>query len=167
MTVVSYQALESDDMLEHIDHINLVVQDLDTMQRFYVEALGLVACRHVTIGGPWIDAVVGLSGVRAQVIYLEAPNGSTRLELIHYLHPTAPAIRDDRAQPHLPGLRHLAFRVTDMQAMAERVRQAGGKLLSAIETVPESQVRYENGARKQLVYFLDPEGNLLELCHYG
>jgi catechol 2,3-dioxygenase-like lactoylglutathione lyase family enzyme len=32
--------------------------------------------------------------------------------------------------------------------------------------VPSSQVTYANNVRKRLVYFRDPEGNLLELCEY-
>ena len=32
--------------------------------------------------------------------------------------------------------------------------------------VPDAQVRYRGGVRKRLVYFKDPEGNLLEFCEY-
>ncbi len=37
---------------------------------------------------------------------------------------------------------------------------------SAVHRVPTSQVTYAGGAQKRLVYFRDPEGNLLELCEY-
>ena len=70
-------------MIEHIDHINIVVRDLDAMTAFYTEALGLAVTKRVTIRGPWIDQVVGLSGVEADVVYLDAPAGP-RTELIDY-----------------------------------------------------------------------------------
>jgi hypothetical protein len=35
-----------------------------------------------------------------------------------------------------------------------------------VQSVPDSQVTYAGGVRKRLVYFRDPEGNLLELCEY-
>ncbi len=154
-------------MIQQIDHINLVVRDLATMERFYTAALGLRNTRQVIIHGPWIDAVVGLTGVRAEVIYLDAPLGQTRLELIHYLEPAAPPAHDSVAQPNLPGLRHLAFKVEDIEVVAEQVMAAGGRLLGPVQCVPDSQVTYEGGVRKKLVYFLDPEGNLLELCRYA
>jgi len=154
-------------MLRQLDHVNIVVRDIRVMQSFYTRALGLICTRDVHIHGPWIDAVVGLSGVKAHVLYLDAPEGGCRLELIAYDAPAAPPVQDNPAQPHLPGLRHLAFRVDDIQAMARRVQEAGGTMLGQIQSVPDTQVTYEGGARKQLVYFLDPEGNLLELCRYA
>ena len=41
------------------------------------------------------------------------------------------------------------------------------RVFSVIQTVPDSQVTYAGGVRKRLVYFHDPEGNLLELCEYA
>jgi hypothetical protein len=40
------------------------------------------------------------------------------------------------------------------------------RFFSQIQLVPDSQVTYAGGLRKRLVYFQDPEGNLLELCEY-
>jgi glyoxylase I family protein len=68
--------------------------------------------------------------------------------------------------PNAPGLRHLAFRVDDIDAAAGRLHLAGIKLFSDVQTVPSTQVTYAGGVRKRLVYFQDPEGNLLELCEY-
>ena len=39
-------------------------------------------------------------------------------------------------------------------------------VFSDVQSVPDSQVTYAEGVRKRLVYFRDPEGNILELCEY-
>jgi catechol-2,3-dioxygenase len=46
------------------------------------------------------------------------------------------------------------------------LRYRGVKFFSQIQNVPESQVTYSDGVKKRLVYFHDPEGNILELCEY-
>lgn len=153
-------------MLESIDHVNLVVHDLPAMVEFYRDALGLGVTREVSIRGEWIDAVVGLSGVEADVVYLDAPEGGARLELIQYRAPQRPPELIGESAANTPGLRHLAFRVRDIDATVARLRELEVRFLSGVQQVPESQVTYAGGARKRLVYLRDPEGNLLELCEY-
>lgn len=151
-------------MLGSIDHVNLVVSDLARMLAFYRDVLKLTVTKQVTISGDWIGKTVGLSDVRAEVVYLELSSGP-RIELIQYISPEAiKVIGVDR--PNALGIRHLAFRVDDVDAIAKELREAGVELFSAVQTVPDSQVTYAGGIRKRLVYFRDPEGNILELCEY-
>ena len=151
-------------MLESIDHVNIVVSDLPRMTEFYCRALGLTETMRVTISGPWIDKTVGLSGVEAECVYLSLPTGP-RIELLRYVRP--PALRPGRlGDSNTPGLRHLAFRVGDIEAAVARLREAGVEFFSDVQKVPDTQVTYAGGVRKRLVYFHDPEGNLLELCEY-
>jgi catechol 2,3-dioxygenase-like lactoylglutathione lyase family enzyme len=147
-----------------IDHVNLVVEDLEKMIAFYRDALGLSLTKRVTISGQWIGAVVGLGDVNAEVVYLDFPQGP-RIELIRYNAPITgrPAGVD---KPNAPGLRHMAFKVDDIDALVARLQQAGVRFFSDVQSVPQSQVTYAGGVRKRLVYFQDPEGNLLELCEY-
>jgi len=152
-------------MITRLDHTNIVVQNLQCMTRFYSEVLGLRLAKEVRISGDWVEQVVGLKGVEADVVYLEAPDGS-RVELIHFDQPTGLRPEGlDRANTQ--GIRHIAFRVSDIDNVAARIKGAGVKLQSAIQQVPDSQVTYQGGARKRLVYFRDPEANLLELCEYA
>ena len=151
-------------MISAIDHVNLVVADLPRMLGFYRDALGMTVTKQVTISGNWIGNTVGLSDVRAEVVYLELPSGP-RIELIRYLSPDAVKVPGVE-RPNALGLRHMAFRVDDVDAAAERLRRAGVELFSDVQTVPDSQVTYAGGVRKRLVYFRDPEGNILELCEY-
>src|SRR5690242_6952133 len=80
---------DTTDMIQSIDHINLVVDDLDAMTRFYERLLGLKVTKRVTVAGEWIDDTVGLKNVKADVVYLDAPSGP-RVELIRYHSPSAP-----------------------------------------------------------------------------
>jgi len=147
-----------------IDHVNLVVSDLDRMIAFYRDVLGLRITKRVTIFGEWVGSVVGLGDVHADVVYLDLDRGP-RIELIRYNKPML-----DRPmgveKPNAPGLRHMAFGVDDIDAIVARLKQAGVRFFSDVQRVPESQVPYAGGVRKRLVYFADPEGNLLELCEY-
>ncbi len=150
-------------MLKQIDHVNLVVADMRAMIDFYCKVLGMRLARQVTISGPWIDDVTALKDVSADVAFLEAPSGPT-IELIYYHRP-----QGSRAQgqeiPNTFGLRHIAFRVSDIEGLVAAIRAAGVPLVSEIHCVPTAQVAYAQ-TQKRLVYFRDPEGNLLELCAY-
>lgn len=147
-----------------LDHINLVVTDLDRMTAFYRDVLGLRVTKQVTITGEWVAKTVGLSDVHADVAYLDFDSGP-RIELIRYNRPAAdrPAGVD---KPNAPGLRHFAMKVDDIDVIVTKLKSAGVKFFSEIQRVPDSQVTYAGGIRKRLIYFQDPEGNLLEFCEY-
>lgn len=151
-------------MIQSIDHINLVVRDLARMTAFYRDLLGCRLTKEVTISGDWIDEVVGLSGVEADVVYLDLPEGP-RIELIAYRNP-AGVEPEAPNSPNLFGLRHLAFRVSDIDSLVSKLRTADVQFQSEVKSVPDAQVTYAGGVRKRLVYFHDPEENLLEFCEY-
>jgi len=151
-------------MVDSIDHINIVVTDLEPMVRFYSDTLGLTVSKRVTISGEWIDQTVGLKNVKADVVYLDPPSGP-RIELLRYVSP-AGASPAGLGLSNTRGLRHIALRVDEIDAVVSRLREAGVRPLSDVQLVPDSQVTYADGVRKRLVYFRDPEGNLLELCEY-
>ena len=146
-----------------LDHVNIVVTDLEKMTAFYRDVLGLKVTKQATISGEWIGAVVGLGDVHADVVYLDFETGP-RIELIRYNRPALdrPTNVD---KSNAPGLRHIAFRVEGIDSIAARLRAAGVRVFSDVQTVPDTQVTF-GGVSKRLVYFQDPEGNLLELCEY-
>lgn len=149
--------------IERIDHVNLVVADMPAMIDFYCRVLGMRLARQVTISGPWIDEVTGLVDVKADVAFLEASSGPT-IELLYYHWPQGTRI-EGQSIPNTLGLRHIAFRVSDIEQIVAAIRVAGVPLLSEIHSVPTAQVPFAT-TQKRLVYFRDPEGNLLELCAY-
>ena len=57
-------------MIECIDHVNLVVGDMQAMLAFYRDLLGLRLTKQATIRGPWIEAVTGLAHGEAVLVAL-------------------------------------------------------------------------------------------------
>ena len=143
-------------MLNAIDHLNLVVRDLDRAADFFV-ALGFEVEARAGLEGGWISEIVGLKNVKAEYVKLALPGSSTRLELIRYDAPVSERSADGGAAND-PGFRHLAFEVADIDAEVERLRQDGVEFFSPVHTYAETG--------KRLVYFRGPEGVLLELAEY-
>jgi catechol 2,3-dioxygenase-like lactoylglutathione lyase family enzyme len=150
-------------MIQRLDHVNLVVKDMPGMVRFYRDVLGLKVTKEATITGPWIEDVTGLADVEADVVFLEMPEGPA-IELLCYRTPQG-ELPAKLGCANTLGLRHLAFRVEGIDAMVEGMKSAGVRFLGEVQQVPAAQVDYAD-VRKRLVYFHDPEGNLLELCCY-
>ena len=110
-------------------------------------------------------ATGGIQDVVADVVYLRLPAGPW-LELLKYRRPDG--LTPERpGRANTKGIRHLAFRVSDILAKVESLRLAGVEFSSEVSLVPSEQVQYSGTVRKRLVYFHDPEGNLLELCEYS
>ncbi len=147
-----------------IDHVNIVVTDLDRSVAFYTGLLGFVETRRATLEGGWIDAVAGLDGVRARVVYVQPPGDGPRIELIHYDMPPG-ALIPENMRANTVGLRHIAFRTDNLDEVVRRLEQAGVAFLGSPQTVPDGVVRHDAG-RKTLVYFHDPDGVILELAGY-
>ena len=110
-------------MILGVDHLNVVVADLARSVRFYTEVLGFRRTADVTMEGEWIEAIVGLRGVRGLVTFVEPPGGGPRIELLQYVAPVGETLPAN-SRANTLGLRHLAFRVRDIGAMAARLRAA-------------------------------------------
>jgi glyoxylase I family protein len=151
-------------MIRGIDHINIVVADLARSVKFYTEVLGFRKTHDVHMEGAWIEAIVGLRGVKGLVAFVEPPGGGLRLELLQYESP-AGAARPENSRANTIGLRHIALRVDDIAGMTARLRSAGVTLFSDPVLVPAGVVKFAAGD-KTLVYFLDPDGVILELAEY-
>lgn len=151
-------------MISAVDHINIVVADLPRAVRFYTEVLGFRVQREARLEGEWIDRIVGLKGVKGRVVYVVASAGEPRIELLAYDHPAgADPVENRRANTR--GLRHIALRVDDIAAMTAKLRAAGVEVFSDPVKVPHGVVKHDQG-EKTLVYFLDPDGVILELAQY-
>ena len=151
-------------MVDSIDHVNIVVSDLERSIRFYVDVLGMKETKRAYLEGDWIEAIVGLKGVRAKVGYVQPVGGGPRIELLEYEYPQG-AVVDACAQPNTVGLRHVALRVADMETVCARLRAANVDFIGDVVSVPGHVVRHDAGD-KTLCYFRDPDGVILELAEY-
>lgn len=151
-------------MIRGIDHLNIVVADLARSVRFYTEVLGFRKTHDVVMTGEWIEQIIGLKGVEGWVAFVEPPDGALRIELLEYRTPAGTALPAN-SRANTLGVRHIAFRVDDIRAMAAKLRAAGVTLFSDPVKVPPGVVKFAAGD-KSLCYFLDPDGVILELCEY-
>ena len=151
-------------MIKSVDHINIVVSDLDRSVRFYTEILGFRKIRDAILQGEWIDKIVGLSGVEAKVVYVVAPGGEPRIELLQYLSPTGKFLSEN-SLPNTPGLRHIALQVKNINVLYKKLLENNITVFGGPVKVPAGVVKHDSG-QKTLLYFLDPDGVVLELAEY-
>ena len=124
-------------LFDSIDHIAIISSDYQKAKDFYVDKLGFKVKREVE-----------RKDRDDFIITLEAPNGIL-IELFIERNPPRRVTR-----PEAAGLRHLAFRVQDIEESVEKLNEKG------IET-EEIRIDPQNG--KRVTFFMDPDGLPLEL----
>ena len=124
-------------LFDSIDHIAIISSDYQKAKDFYVNKLGFKVKREVE-----------RKDRDDFIITLEAPNGIL-IELFIEKNPPRRVTR-----PEAAGLRHLAFRVQDIEESVEKLKKKG------IET-EEIRIDPQNG--KRMTFFMDPDGLPLEL----
>ena len=134
-------------------HIGLVVEDLDEMVRF-LSLLGLDCGEPGVFGGDWIDRIIGLEDATVETVMVSGPDGNDIFEVVRFQSPAAGA-EEPEPPTNRPGLRHVAFKVDDVRAVVQRVRDAGWDTVGEI-------VDYEGTFL--LCYLRGPEGLIVELA---
>jgi catechol 2,3-dioxygenase-like lactoylglutathione lyase family enzyme len=135
-----------------MDHVGIVVNDLPAAVEFFV-GLGLEVEGEATIEDEAASRIVGLEGVRSEIAMLRSPDGRRVVELVKFNSPASPE-GEDQEPAHLPGIRHLAFVVEDVESLLDRLRSRGSELVGEL-------VSY--GGYK-LCYVRGPEGIIVELA---
>ena len=149
-------------MIRAIDHLNIVVSDLERSVKFYTEVLGFEKLSSVHLEGDWIDSIVGLEGVVADLVIIAPPEGDPKIELFYFKSPFGESIPSNSLANTI-GLRHIALRVDDAQESYKKLKDAGVKVLSEPATVPQDVAPGSN-VRKTMYYFQDPDGVLIEIA---
>jgi catechol 2,3-dioxygenase-like lactoylglutathione lyase family enzyme len=139
--------------IQRMEHVGIVVEDLAAATAFFVE-LGLELQGEGSVEGGWVDRVVGLEGVRAEIAMLETLDGHGRLELSKFHVPSGRG-GDRHAPANTPGIRHVSFLVDDVDAVVAGLRARGAELVGEVE-------RYKDSYR--LCYVRGPEGIIVELA---
>lgn len=139
--------------LKRMDHVGVVVDDLDTAIAFFLE-LGMELEERTPVEGGWVDRVVGLDDVRVEIAMVRTPDGHSKLELTTFARPAATT-----AEPHAPantiGLRRLMFAVDDIRDTVDRLRAHGGELVGEIAQFEEMYL---------LCYLRGPSGIIVALA---
>lgn len=128
--------------------IGLATRDIKAMREFYVDVLGLKEVAIVDIPGDFISSA-GFGSGPCKLHALKF--GDILIKLLQWN--AAPPAADTQADK-LAGFRYLTFWVKDMEAAVAHLKAKGVKLECGIlSRVPE----------RKLVFFKDPDGNLIEL----
>ena len=137
-----------------MDNVLIVVEDLEAAKAFFVE-LGMELEGETTVEGPWVDRVVGLEGVRADIAMMRTPDGHGGVELTKFHTPPAVRTEPDRAPANTLGIGRIMFAVDDVDDVVGRLRSHGAELVGEI-------VQYEDIYR--LCYVRGPEGIVIGLA---
>jgi catechol 2,3-dioxygenase-like lactoylglutathione lyase family enzyme len=136
-----------------MDNVLIVVNDLEPSIAFFA-ALGLEREGEATVEGPSVDRLLGLDGVRSDIVTMRSPDGhGIELDKFH----TPPAVRADAkyAPVNALGIRRIMFAVEDIDSVLDRLRANGGELVGEV-------VQYEDSYR--LCYVRGPEGIIVALA---
>lgn len=125
--------------VRQIDHITLVVKDLEASRRFYVDRLGMTEVPRPAFdfAGLWFRA------------------GETLIHLILEHDRSGPAGVNEGAREKTTRGHHFAFSVEDAAAAAAELEAAGVPFLAKPKQRPDGFVQ---------TFVLDPDGHVVELC---
>jgi len=139
--------------LKRIDHIGVVVNDLQAAKEFFVD-FGFTVQGEAEEQSELLDKVAGIKGAKSQIVFLQAPNNQITLELTKMLNPASnEEVPESFIYTH--GLRHLAFVVEDIESIVAAMKQKGYEVFVDI---------YNYEGIYKLCYFHGPEGIIIELA---
>lgn len=130
-----------------VDHVGIAVPDLDVAIKWYHDFLGMIVLH---------EEVNEDQGIREAMLAVRgAPKGSAQVQLMAALDETSTIAKfiDKRG----PGIQQLAYRVSDLDALSERLREQGVRLLY---DVPR---RGTANSRINFIHPKDAGGVLVEL----
>ena len=140
--------------LQRMDNVLIVVDDLEATKAFFVE-LGMELDGETSVEGRWVDRVVGLENVRAEIAMMRTPDGHGRLELTKFHAPAAVRWEPKTAPVNTLGIRRIMFAVDDIEDVLARLRAHGAELVGEV-------AQYEDMYR--LCYIRGPEGIIVALA---
>jgi methylmalonyl-CoA/ethylmalonyl-CoA epimerase len=134
-------------LITAVDHVGIAVADLDAAIKWYHDNLGMIVLHEEVNEGQGVrEAMLSVRG---------APVGSAQIQLMSPLDENSPIAKflDKRG----PGLQQLAYRVSDIDALTERLRDQGIRLLY------DASRRGTANSRINFIHPKDAGGVLVEL----
>src|SRR6478609_3137971 len=130
-----------------IDHVGIAVPDLDVAIKWYHDHLGMIVLH---------EEVNDDQGIREAMLTVRgAPVGSSQVQLMAPIDDTSAIAKfpDKRG----PGMQQFAYRVSDLDALTERLREQGVRLIYDAPRVGTSN------SRINFIHPKDGGGVLIEL----
>ena len=125
-------------MFENVHHIAIIGTEYIKTKEFYVDKLGFeVTSEH--------------NRPEKNDIIINVKQGNLVLEI--FIKEDAP-LRPKMPSPEHSGLRHLAFKVEDVEAVLKKFDELD---------IPHEELRYDDFDNKKMAFFFDPDGLPLEI----
>jgi catechol 2,3-dioxygenase-like lactoylglutathione lyase family enzyme len=140
--------------LKRMDNVLIVVDNLEAAKAFFVQ-LGMELEGEMPVEGRWVDQVVGLENVRAEIAMMRTPDGHGRVELTKFHTPAAVRTEPKNAPANALGIRRIMFAVDDIKDVLARLRAHGAELVGDV-------AQYEDKYR--LCFIRGPEGIIIGLA---
>ena len=131
-------------MIGRLNHVAIVVRDLEASTAIYANTLGAK-----------VSAAQAMPEHGVRVVFVELPN--TKIELLEPLSPQSPVAKFLERNPD-GGIHHVCYEVDDILAARDRLKAGGARVLGDGEP--------KIGAHGKPVLFLHPKdflGTLVEL----
>ena len=125
-------------MFENVHHIAIIGTDYIKTKEFYVDKLGF-------------EVISEHNRPEKNDIIINVQNGDLVLEI--FIKEDAP-LRPKMPNPEYSGLRHLAFKVDDIEAVLKKFDELD---------IPHEELRYDDFDNKKMAFFFDPDGLPLEI----
>lgn len=139
--------------LKHIDHIGVIVDDLQAAKKFFVD-LGFEVKGEADEQSDLLDQVTGVEGAHSQIVFLTAPDGQINLELAKFINPAGKSVEHETQMYH-HGYQHIALVVEGIDEIVADVKAKGYDVFVDV-------YNYENAYK--MCYFRGPEGIIVELA---
>jgi catechol 2,3-dioxygenase-like lactoylglutathione lyase family enzyme len=132
----------------------MVVRNLERSLLFYRDLLGLSSVKRATEQGCFIENLVDIAGAVVEWEKLAAPDGAV-VELLQYHVPLAQPATDQCFSSDRIGCSHVAFSVSKLSDLYEKLRDEGYHCNSEPQSSPDGKVK--------VMYCHDPDGIIVEL----
>ena len=125
-------------MFENVHHIAIIGTNYNKTKEFYVDKLGF-------------EVISEYNRPEKNDIILNVRQGNLVLEI--FIKEDAP-LRPKIPNPEHSGLRHLAFKVDNVEAVLKKFDELG---------IPHEELRYDDFDNNKMAFFFDPDGLPLEI----
>jgi catechol 2,3-dioxygenase-like lactoylglutathione lyase family enzyme len=140
--------------IKRLDHISVVVEDLEAAIAFFTE-LGMSVAGKAAVEGDWVDRINSIKGIKIDIVMMKTPDGYGQLELTKFRNPELIEITPKIAPPNALGLRSVMFTVENLDETVAHMLKHGGALIGEV-------VQYENSYR--LCYMRGPGEIIVSLA---
>ena len=125
-------------MFENVHHIAIIGTEYIKTKEFYVDKLGF-------------EVISEHNRPEKNDIIINVKQGNLVLEI--FIKEDAP-LRPKMPNPEYSGLKHLAFKVEDVEAVLKKFDELD---------IPHEELRYDDFDNKKMAFFFDPDGLPLEI----